>query len=232
MSSVLWHDIECGGYADDLPLWRDLAERVSGPILDVGAGTGRVTLDLARRGHEVFALDVDGELLDALRERAESLAVQTVVADARDFAIDRRFGLVLAPMQTVQLLGDRYDDFVRCAVAHLAPGGVLAAALAHPPAYEGEVQPLPDMREDDGWVFYSQPVAIRSVPGGMVIERVRETVSPSGDRTSERNEVVLAPTTADELEAAGRAHGLRPIARHTIPDSEDYVGSEVVILGA
>jgi SAM-dependent methyltransferase len=228
----LWHDIECGGYADDLPLWRELAARAPGPVLDVGAGTGRVTLDLARHGHEVVALDIDDELLAALRDRADGLPVQTVAADARDFSIDRSFGLVLAPMQTVQLLGDRHGDFVRCAAAHLPPGGVLAAALADPPAYEGDVRPLPDMRERDGWLWSSQPVAIRSTPEGMAIERIRETVSPTGERTVEHDRVVLSATSADALEAAGRAVGLRPLERHTIAASEDYVGSEVVVLGA
>jgi SAM-dependent methyltransferase len=231
-SVVIWHDVECGGYADDLPLWRELAAATEGPVLDVGAGTGRVTLDLARRGHEVVALDVDADLLAALRERAGGFPVSTVVADARSFELGRRFGLVLAPMQTVQLLGGEHADFVRCAAAHLAPGGLLAVALADPPAYEGEVQPIPDMRERDGWVWSSQPVAIRSRPEGMVIERVRETVSPAGERSVERDEIVLAPTSAGDLEAAGRACGLTPLPRRSIPETEDYVGSEVVVLRA
>ena len=54
--AVIWHDVECGRYAADLPLWRGLADEASGPVLDVGAGTGRVAIDLARRGHEVTAL--------------------------------------------------------------------------------------------------------------------------------------------------------------------------------
>jgi 2-polyprenyl-3-methyl-5-hydroxy-6-metoxy-1,4-benzoquinol methylase len=67
LTEVIWHDIECGGYDLDLPLWRELATREGSPILDVGAGTGRVALDLARRGHEVVALDLSAGLLDALR---------------------------------------------------------------------------------------------------------------------------------------------------------------------
>ena len=50
LTDVLWHDLECGGYDLDLPLWRELADREGSPVLDVGAGTGRVALDLARRG--------------------------------------------------------------------------------------------------------------------------------------------------------------------------------------
>jgi hypothetical protein len=53
-TEVVWHDLECGAYRADLPLWRELAARArfGSPILDVGAGTGRVALDLARAGHE------------------------------------------------------------------------------------------------------------------------------------------------------------------------------------
>ena len=59
---VLWHDIECGGYDVDLPLWRELAEATGGPVLDIGAGTGRVSLDLAGHGYDVVALDLEPEL--------------------------------------------------------------------------------------------------------------------------------------------------------------------------
>jgi SAM-dependent methyltransferase len=229
---VRWHDIECGGYAEDLPLWRELASTHAGPILDVGAGTGRVALELARAGHEVVALDLEPVLLAALRDRAGSLPVATVAGDARDFALDRSFGLILAPMQTVQLLGGRHGDFVRCAARHLSGGGVLAAALANPPEYDGTVRPLPDMLEADGWLWSSQPVAVRRAPTGMVIERTRETVSPRGDRTVEADEILLTRTLPEDVEEAGAACGLRLLERRAIAETGDYVGSEVVVLGA
>jgi len=55
--AVVWHDLECGGYRVDLQAWLELAERAGGPVLDVGAGTGRVSLALARAklGEAAFA---------------------------------------------------------------------------------------------------------------------------------------------------------------------------------
>ena len=69
MSGVIWHDLECGGYRADLPLWRELAEHEGSPVLDVGAGTGRVALDLARRGHEVVLDRTTAEDLEAAAPR-------------------------------------------------------------------------------------------------------------------------------------------------------------------
>ena len=101
---ALWHDLECGDYREDLPYWRELAAETGGPVLDIGAGTGRVTLDLAAAGVEWSRLDIEPALLAALSHRA---SVETVVADACTFELDRRFGLIVAPMQTLQLLADR-----------------------------------------------------------------------------------------------------------------------------
>jgi len=78
-TASIWHDLECGGYAEDLPLWRELAGGAGGPVLDVGAGTGRVTLDLATRGAVVTALDVDADLLDELARRRAARDRKSVV---------------------------------------------------------------------------------------------------------------------------------------------------------
>ena len=237
---VLWHDLECGRYAQDLPLWRELAAEAGGPVLDLGAGSGRVALDLARAGHEVVALDVDSLLLAALDERAAAfgLAVETRQADARDFAFAApRFGLVLAPMQTIQLLGGPAGraGLLRSARACLRPGGVLACALAD--ALEGfdaehSEPPLPDVLERDGWVFASQPVAVRPDADGTTIERIRQTVSPAGARTADGDVVRLDKLDGDTLEAEGVAVGLAPVGRRFIEMTDEHVGSEVVLLRA
>src|SRR5687767_10004566 len=82
---VLWHDLECGSYREDLALWQTLARALGGPVLDVGAGTGRVSLALAAAGVPVVALDAEAPLLAELDRRAAGLPIETVVADAREF---------------------------------------------------------------------------------------------------------------------------------------------------
>jgi SAM-dependent methyltransferase len=238
---VIWHDVECGSYGADLVLWRQLAAAAGGPVLDIGSGTGRVALDLAGQGHDVWAIDADSALIGALERRARErgLRVRATSADARTFDLGDgvRFALAIAPMQVVQLLGGTDGraaalDRVR---AHLDPGGVFAIAIADP--FEGEPAelvgpPLPDVREQDGWVFQSQPIAVRGVPGGSEIDRVRQAVSPSGDLHESFNTVRLDDLTAEELEADGRAAGYRVLPRRSVPPTGDYVGSAVIVLEA
>lgn len=247
--SVIWHDLECGAYAEDLPLWRELAAEHGDPVLDVGAGTGRVTLDLAHAGHRVTALDRDPELLDALAQRASGrnseivrvssqALVTTVVADARDFDLPERYPLCIVPMQTIQLLGgpDGRAAFLGCALRHLRPGGAVAIAIAEAldlyDATDGVHYPLPDIREIDGIVYSSQPIAVRAERGGFVLERRRETVAVAGERTVERDLIRLDRLTARGLEREGRAAGFARVQRARVRETADYVGSEVVILRA
>ena len=247
--SVIWHDLECGTYAEDLPLWRSLAAEHGDPVLDIGAGTGRVTLDLASVGYRVTALDRDAELLDALADRASGRNVQildassqalvtTVVADAREFDLGEQFPLAIVPMQTVQLLGgpEGRAEFLACALRHLMPGGALAIAIAEAldlyDVSDGVPSPTPDIRELDGVVYSSRPVAVRADPDGFVLERLRETVAVAGERTVERNLIRLDRLTARGLEREGRAAGFTRVQRGRVRETSDYVGSEVVILHA
>jgi SAM-dependent methyltransferase len=235
VTEVLWHDIECGGYDLDLPLWRELADREGSPVLDVGAGTGRVALDLARRGHEVVALDRSADLLDALRERAADLAITTVAADACDFAIDRRFPIVVVPMQTLQLLGGA-DSRARCLARvreHLTPGGLLAVALADALESfdeEHDQPPPPDLREVGGVVYASRPVRVRDLGARAAIDRVRQIVAIDGTLTTVDNVVELDRLEPEELEEEAAAFGLRAEPPRRIPQTLEYVGSTVVML--
>lgn len=232
MSEVIWHDVECGAYDADLPLWRELARDAQDGVLDVGAGTGRVALALARAGHDVTALDIDPELLATLADRAAAagLDIRTLAADAADFALPDPVSLILVPMQTIQLLEQRAGFFASARRA-LAPGGRVALAIAgelepydgHPPL------PTPDLAEHDGWTYISQPVAIRVHPDRAEIDRIRETVAPDGDRTRVANRIVLHTVTPGGLAEEAAEHGLEAEELLHIPETLEHVASQVVV---
>lgn len=239
MSEVIWHDVECGGYRADLPLWEELADGVGEeePIMELGCGTGRVTLHLAERGaYLVIGLDHDKELVEAVWERGQGTTGDAEYADVRDFSFPSTpFSLILAPMQLVQLLGGR-DERLRCldcVAQSLAPGGRAAFAIVEEPpaaAPQGSAPPLPDVRQIEGWVYSSLP--LEPVVGGesMTLRRLRQTVSPDGELSEEPDEVELQLLSAAALEGEAAEVGLRPIGRRRIPATESHVGSTVVLV--
>jgi SAM-dependent methyltransferase len=239
MTSVIWHDLECGGYRADISLWLGLAaERGGGPVLDVGAGTGRVSVMLARAGYDVVALDSDEELLTELRRRATGLPILTRVADARRFALERTFPLCIVPMQTIQLLGGEAGRlaFLGRARRHLRVGGVLAISITEEfeefQWHDGDPGPMPDIVELDGCVYCSQPTAVRRDGLRCVLERRRERVDLEGERTVELDTIALDVISAARLEDEAARVGLRALGRRRVSPTDDHVGSEVVILGA
>jgi SAM-dependent methyltransferase len=234
-----WHDVECASYGADLPVWRELADDRGGPVLDVGAGTGRVALDLAARGHEVVALDADPALVEmcSVRARDRGLAVRAHAADARSFDLGALFPLAILPMQVAQLLGGPAGRAAMLATvrAHLEPGGLLAVALADPfggvPAGEF-LPPLPDVLEIDGWVLSSTPVDVRDEPDSVAVDRHRQAVSPQGELSEEVFTLRLDSVSASAFEAEGTDAGFSSVGVRDVAATRDYVGSSVVLLEA
>jgi SAM-dependent methyltransferase len=234
---ALWQYLECGAYREDLPVWRALVAEAGGPVLDVGAGTGRVTLDLAARGVRVVALDIDAALLKALERRATGLSVETVVADARQLAMDRRFSLVIVPMQTLQLLGGPRGRaaFLRRALTHLEPGGLLAAALADAVDCfdeEHDMPPPADTCEIAGVRYASQLLTVVDEGARAAIHRRREIIAP-GERCEARDVVVeLDRVSESEVAAEAGQLGFLNQPHLYVPQTEHYLGSTVVVLRA
>jgi SAM-dependent methyltransferase len=225
--NAVWHDVECGSYTADLDLWLELAD---GAVLDVGAGTGRVAIELAKAGNDVTALDLDPELLDVLTQRAVGLHIDTVTADAADFTLERQFDLIAVPMQTIQLLEHR-DGFFASARRALKPGGRVAVAIATDldPYDGGPPLPAPDLGANDGWTYVSQPMAIRVDGEHVQIERTRQRVGPNGEWVTTEDRITLHVVTPGRLAEEAAAHGLEAEELRHIPETPEHVASQVVI---
>ena len=237
MTEAVWHDMECGSYAADLALWEELADPAPREVLDLGCGTGRVAIRLARRGHRVTGIDLNPTFLQEAERRARAWKVDlvTVAADARSFALDQPFDLVLAPMQLVQLFAGSAEriGMLNAVAAHLRPGGLFAGALMDlgDEVVGGEyIPPGPDMRDVDGWVYSSQPLAVRRSGGMLELDRLRQVVSPAGALRKRFARIRLVLLKPEEVEDEARECGLLPNGRRAIPPTREHVGSTVVVL--
>lgn len=233
---AIWHELECGSYAADLPLWEKLAVGAN-RTLDLGCGVGRVGLHLAALGCEVVGVDLNAELVSTFNERAQErkLPARAIEADACDIELEKNFDLVLAPMQFMQLLDvDERARCLRCVADHLEPGRLFAAALTEglQPGVAGSPPPLPDATEIGEWVFSSLPLEVAAAEGGVAVRRLRQTVSPRGELDEQVSEAHLHRLSPATLEAEAEAVGLRAAGRREIAATDDHVGSTVVLLEA
>jgi SAM-dependent methyltransferase len=235
-AKVIWHDTECGGYAADLEAWERLASEVRGPILDLGCGTGRVALHLARRGHEVWAVDLDADLVAATRERAaaERLPVHAERADVRRLSLGREFGLAIAAMQFVQMIGAQSTRalVLRRVAAQLQAGGRLCAAILDgmPDELTGAPAPLPDIREVDGHVYSSLPTDVVGDGQRLELRRLRQEVAPDGTMIESAHAEELWVLDPGSLESEAETAGLVPYDRVSVPAMNGYIGSVIVVL--
>ncbi|HQH51029.1 MAG TPA: class I SAM-dependent methyltransferase [Candidatus Hydrogenedentes bacterium] len=120
------YDVENDDYALDIPFYVERAKRSGGPVLEVGCGTGRVTLPIAREGLEIVGLDIAPAMLARLGDKAakEGLEIPLVEADCRHFSLDRLFELIICPFSAMQHMHDRasLEAFLDRVRAHLTPG--------------------------------------------------------------------------------------------------------------
>lgn len=144
-------DLESDAIADDLDFYLDFARAADGPVLDLGAGTGRVALALAAAGHEVVALDLSDAMLAIARSRAaeSGASIEFVHADMRAFDIGREFALVVCPrggMRHLLALDDQIA-MLQAVRRHLAPDGRFIADLPSWHTLEWQPEPGPLIHE-------------------------------------------------------------------------------------
>jgi len=141
-------DYAAAGYHHDLPFYVEMARELageragaeSGAVLEMGCGTGRVLIEIARAGVEIVGVELSAEMLRAAERRlaAEPAEVRErarlVRGDIRTVDLGRKFSLVTAPFRVVQHLIDRADQKAWLANVHrhLEPGGHLVFDVFQP----------------------------------------------------------------------------------------------------
>jgi SAM-dependent methyltransferase len=136
-SDPVLYDYEYRRRRADVTFYRQLAKQrlgTSGRILELGCGSGRVTLPLARDGHEVVAVDQMPQMLARLNQRSEKLSksaakrIDTVPGDLCTFTVPGEFELAIAAFNVLEHLYTRgeFETCLRRVATHLGPGGAFA----------------------------------------------------------------------------------------------------------
>lgn len=154
------------GRLQDVNFYREAARDFGDPILELGCGTGRVTLALAQMGKRVTGLDLSERMLEcAARKRSalyteERERVHLVQGDMAKFDLGEKFRLIIIPFRPFQHLLEVREqmDCLNCVRKHLAPGGRLIldvfqtdAERMHDPVHMRET-PVAEYETNDGRV--------------------------------------------------------------------------------
>jgi SAM-dependent methyltransferase len=137
-----YYDLDLETDPGDLDLYRALAARTGGPILELAVGSGRLAVPLAAAGFEVVGVDSDEQMLERARRRwadarpAESGRLELVTGDLAAVELGPRFGLAILALNSLLLLGDaeRQLAAMRALARHLRPDGVAAVDVWLPGA--------------------------------------------------------------------------------------------------
>lgn len=237
---AIWQQVEFGSYTADLPLWRELAQEADGPVLELGAGAGRVSLELAEAGGEVIAVERDSEVAAQLESSgaARGLSVSVVVADLgtpADIRLPSSPALAIGPLHLIQELDGAARPALLGRLAELmAPGGTIALTVVDEStllsAGAAATQILPDIRELDGWVYSSEPLWVQVGDAVLTVRRLRERVSPDGQMERTVQDDVLHRVSPDRLELEAQDAGLRPAGRRQLSSGPNEADSAVVLL--
>ncbi len=135
-----WYDIfYAAADPGDLDFYHGLCRASGGPILEIGVGTGRIALPLAKDGMEIVGIDLYEPMLKVAQQRALDVApldgsLKLIQADMRDFDLKRKFPVVTIPARTLLLATteeDQIDTLCR-AGQHLEEDGTMAFNLFYP----------------------------------------------------------------------------------------------------
>ncbi len=212
------YDHEYRGYQADLDLYLDrLREnRVRGPLLELGCGTGRVALRLAEAGYPVTGLDLSESMLRRARRRRRRLTptaagrLHFARRDMTSFHLPAAFGAVIIAFSTFNMLigDDQRSSCLACCADHLSPRGVLLMDLFAPSPHPATGGAARSLRVDSRFLVppwgHEAEKQVEETPRGDLLDvRYRYTVRRPRDGSAvDELEVrfTLAPLTRPKLE--------------------------------
>jgi len=123
----------------DIPFYIDYATKQNGEVLELGCGTGRVALALAKQGFRVTGLDLSEQMLDVFRHKLDAQPelkdkVSITHGNMADFSFNRKFSLIIVPFGAFLALNDDKDiaNSLKCIKEHLTDNGIFIINVFNP----------------------------------------------------------------------------------------------------
>ena len=133
-----FYDPDLGDLNADLQMYQQFAARCDSPILELGCGTGRVLIPLARQGYRITGIDASTAMLEKAREKvaAENLQDRAALVEQEmgELELEEQFNLAFAALNSFAHLHTTDDQLVALTRTrrHLYPGGVLVLDMFNP----------------------------------------------------------------------------------------------------
>lgn len=145
------YDLENKDFEPDGLFLLNLAKELQGPVLEIGCGTGRVTIPLAQNGLDITGIEIVPGMLERAKLKAQGLPVVWISADARSFHLDRSFSLIFETGSVFQHMLTRADQeaFLARVREHLDQQGRFVVCLFFP-----HLDMLTDVENEKPWFSY------------------------------------------------------------------------------
>jgi SAM-dependent methyltransferase len=215
------YDLENSRFEPDGPFFLELARQVGGAVLEIGCGTGRITIPLAQQGVDMTGLDIVPQMIERAQEKARGLPIHWVTADARAFSLERPFRLIFESGAAFQHLLTRADQekFLACVRAHLEPDGRLLI---------GSIVPTAALMETDetekAWFSYpnsaGQEVRVSGTQHYDPLRQIKTETAvrrwqrPDGEEAQRIAPLMLRYTFPQELETLLHYNGFTIVERY------------------
>jgi SAM-dependent methyltransferase len=229
--SAKYYDGAYGAMKDlvDTRFYCELARQYGGPVLEIGCGTGRILLAIARLGVEVHGVDNSAPMLATLKENLgrEKPGTRDRVslhgADMRDFRLGRRFPLVTIPFRPMQHMYTVTDQVraLTSAAAHLQGDGILAFDVFYPkferlPLRLGEEQLEAEWSPEPGTVIrrFFRKDSFDKIRQSFTVTLIFRVYGDGRLSSEERETLSMSYYTYPQLRALFLLAGLEPVAEY------------------
>ena len=124
----------------DIPFYLEYAHRYKGCILELGCGTGRVSIELAKAGYFITGLDLSQKMLEVYEGKIKTLSkdvqnrINIINGNMANFNLDKKYSLIIAPFRVFQLLTveDEINNCLNCIWKHLDDDGIFIVNVFRP----------------------------------------------------------------------------------------------------